>query len=99
MTTLGKLNSKWGFEEGVRETTTLLHKATAALRVPTIGPTNLALPQGGVFDYFDEIRKLIEMATADILFVDPYLDADFVSRYLTLARANVVVRCQPAQKR
>jgi hypothetical protein len=93
MTTLGKLNSKLGFEEGVRETTTWLHQATAALRLRTIGPTNLALPQGGVFDYFYEIWKLIEMATADILFVDPYLDADFVSRYLTLVGANVVVRC------
>jgi hypothetical protein len=38
--------------------------------------------QGLVFDYFDGIRKQIELAKTELFFVDPYLDSDFVSRYL-----------------
>jgi hypothetical protein len=36
-----------------------------------------------VFDYFDEIRKIIELAKQDLFFIDPYLDSEFVSRYLS----------------
>ncbi len=58
----------------------------------TVGPSNVAVGQGMVFDYFDEIRKAIELATQDLLFVDPYLDAEFVSRYLPHVQAGVTVR-------
>jgi hypothetical protein len=59
----------------------LLEEARADLRMNTLGPINTAIGQGEVFDYFDEIRRIISLATSDLLFVDPYLDADFVSRY------------------
>jgi len=58
----------------------------------TIGPVNAAMGHGRVFDYFDEVRKLIEPAKQDLLFVDPYLDAEFVSRYLPHVAAGVVIR-------
>ena len=77
---------------GLDEILTLLHQARYNLRMKTIGPVNTAIGQGAVFDYFDELRKLIETATRDLLFVDPYLDADFVSRYLPHATAGVSVR-------
>ena len=35
--------------------------------------------QGAVFDYFDGIRKIIEIAKQDIFFIDQYLDAEFVA--------------------
>jgi hypothetical protein len=60
----------------------LLEEARSNLRFHIIGPVNSAIGQGEVFDYFDEIRKIIALAKTDLLFVDPYLDADFVSRYL-----------------
>ncbi len=63
-----------------REISTLLQHARHQLRMNTVGPLNVAITNGGVYDYFDEIRKIIESATNDILFVDPYLDAEFVSR-------------------
>ena len=44
------------------------------------------------FDYFDEIRKVLETAQRDVLFVDPYLDAEFVSRYLGHIPAGVSIR-------
>jgi hypothetical protein len=45
-----------------REMLVFLHQARNDLRMRTLGPTNVALPQGGVFDYFDEIRKTVELA-------------------------------------
>ncbi len=70
----------------------LLHKARASLRMSTVGPTNLAVERGRVFDYFDEIRKVIESATKDVFFIDPYLDAEFVSRYLPQIANGVAIR-------
>jgi hypothetical protein len=57
-----------------------------------VGLLSVAIPQGKVFDYFDEIRKLIEPARTEVFFVDPYLDTDFVSRYLPHVAKGVTVR-------
>jgi hypothetical protein len=70
----------------------LLEQARSNLRFHTIGPVNSAIGQGEVFDYFDEIRKIIELAKTDLLFVDPYMDADFVSRYSPHVQSGVSVR-------
>lgn len=78
--------------EGFRKIQTLLHQARQDLRMKTVGPINSALGHGSVFDYFDELRKIIEPATQDLLFIDPYLDAEFVSRYLPHIKAGVSVR-------
>ena len=58
----------------------------------TTGPLSVAANRGQPFNYFDEVRKLIAAAQTDILFVDPYLDADFVSRYLPHVRVGVTIR-------
>jgi hypothetical protein len=70
----------------------LLNEARSALRLKTLGPTNIAIGQGLVFNYFDELRKPISLAKSDLLFVDPYLDADFVSRYLPSVSPGVQIR-------
>lgn len=70
----------------------LLYQAKADLMLKTnTSPTQL-VRQGEVFHYFDAVRRVIEQATSDLLFVDPYLDADFVSRYLPQAPDGVSVR-------
>ena len=71
---------------------TLLFQAQHDLRMKTVGPLSVAISGGKPFDYFDEIRKIIEMARNDLLFVDPYLDAEFVSRYLPQVNEGVTVR-------
>jgi hypothetical protein len=58
----------------------------------------VAVPHGLVFDYFDELRKIIELAKQDVLFVDPYLDAEFVSRYLPHVAAGVMIRLLAREK-
>src|ERR1700726_774576 len=57
--------------------TTLLHRARHDLRMQTQGPVNVAVAHGMVFDYFDGIRRIIELAKEELLFVDPYLNAEF----------------------
>ena len=79
-------------EQGLRGALTMLHQAGHELRLRTVGPLTAAIGQGSVFDYFDEVRKVIEAAKSDLLFVDPYLDAEFVSRYLPHVSQGVTVR-------
>lgn len=69
-----------------------LHRVRHDLKMRTDGPTSVALHQGSVFDYFDEVRKIIQQAKIDIMFVDPYLEAEFVSRYLPHVASGVTIR-------
>lgn len=64
----------------------------------TIGPLNEAMGHGKIFDYFDEIRKIIEAAKQDLFFIDPYLDAEFVSRYLPHVNSGTTVRLLAREK-
>lgn len=50
------------------------------------------ITQGGVHDYFEEVRQLVGGATDDVLFIDPYIDATFVTRYLPQVPEGVNVR-------
>ena len=81
--------------KGLKE---LLYQAkyTYMLDVPTSG--NVAIDAGMVYQYFDEIRKKIETAKSDIFFVDPYLDATFVSNYLPFVGQGVSVRLLTSKK-
>jgi hypothetical protein len=77
---------------GYRRILTLLNEARHALRMETVGPLSVSMAHGQVFDYFDEVRRIVELAKQDLLFVDPYLDAEFVSRYLSHVSKGVTVR-------
>lgn len=79
-------------QEGFRQIMTLLHEARHSLRMNTVGPLNAAIGKGSVFDYFDEVRRIVEPAAKGVFFVDPYLDAEFVARYLPHIRAGTAVR-------
>jgi hypothetical protein len=79
-------------DQGLRGAITMLHQAAHELRLKTVGPLTVAVGAGGVFDYFDQVRKVIEGANLDLLFVDPYLDAEFVSRYLPHVSQGVSIR-------
>jgi hypothetical protein len=77
---------------------TLLHQARHDLRMQTVGPMNMAVAHGMVFDYFDEIRKMIELSKQELFFIDPYLDAEFISRYLPHVPAGVTTRLLAREK-
>lgn len=84
---------------GVRRTLLgQLHQAQSDLRLKTTGPLSLGIGIGRVFDYFDEVRKIIESAKIDLFFVDPYLDAEFVARYLPHAPDGTRIRLLAREK-
>jgi hypothetical protein len=83
---------------GYRRALVLLNEARHSLRLATVGPLSVAVGKGQVFDYFDEVRKITELAKQDLLFVDPYLDADFVSRYIGHVSMGVTVRLLAREK-
>jgi hypothetical protein len=62
------------------------------IQLETNSFTTKQLEKGAVFDYFREVQEIIQGATRDILFIDPYLDGEFISKYLPQVRASVTVR-------
>jgi hypothetical protein len=93
-----QLESITGSRNGYQRALVLLNDARHSLRLATVGPLSLAVGKGQVFDYFDELRKITELAKQDLLFVDPYLDAEFVSRYLCHVSTAVTVRLLAREK-
>jgi hypothetical protein len=82
-------------QSGENKLFALLYRMRTDLMFKTRGPLNAAVDRGMVFDYFDYfdgLRKVIELAQQDIFFIDPYLDADFVSRYLPHVKATASIR-------
>jgi hypothetical protein len=76
----------------------LLHQARADLMLD-VGPLSVVMEKGQVFKYFDELVKVIQLARSEVFFVDPYLDVDFVSRYLPHVAPGVAVRLLAGPKR
>jgi hypothetical protein len=76
----------------------LLYQARADLMLKTDASPSAVIEQGAVFHYFDELRKIIEGASTDLFFIDPYLDAEFVSRYFGQVRSGVTIRLLTQKK-
>ena len=91
---VGRLGSSMtrDFTPAMRGVLVMLHQARHDLRMRTTGPLSVGISKGSIFEYFDELRQIVELARTDLLFVDPYLDAEFVSRYLPFAASGAVVR-------
>jgi hypothetical protein len=70
----------------------LVQQARHDLLLDTVGPRSIAIAGGAVFDYFEEIRKIAETAKDELFFIDPYLNADFVNRYLKNVPSNISIR-------
>lgn len=69
-----------------------MHQAISDLELKNEGPLSASFATGEVFGYFDELRKIIEPACQDVFFVDPYLNPEFVSRFLPQIRHGVPIR-------
>ena len=70
----------------------LLHQAEQNLEIKNDSSVKAIIPTGNVFDFFNEVRKILNMAKKDVFFIDPYLDAEFVERYMPQIEKNVPVR-------
>ena len=91
-------DTQTGRHEAFSELMKLLYQARANLRME-VGQLSVVIQSGEAFDYFDEVRKVIETARTELFFVDPYLDAEFVSRYLPQASDGVAIRLLGGPKR
>ncbi len=85
-------------ETAARAVLTILHQLRNDMLLRLQKPLSQNVGSGAVFDYFDEIRKVIETAKVDLLFIDPYLDAEFVSRYLPHVSSGVSIRLLACKK-
>jgi hypothetical protein len=77
---------------GVQRIILTVQQMKAECRMRSAGPMTIAFESGQQFDYFDEIRKILESATSDVLVIDPYLGADFISKYLPHIKGDVQIR-------
>jgi hypothetical protein len=80
------------------EVMTALHRAHNDLRLKSTRPKSIAIGQGAFFDYYDEVRRIIETASTDIYFIDPYMYSDFVSKYLIHVKNTVSIRLLSNEK-
>jgi hypothetical protein len=85
------LNAQNEFVARARSMLTQLQLATNTFTTRQLGA-------GAVHDYFEEIRQLLAGATRDVLFIDPYIDATFVTRYLPQIAQGVAVRLLTADR-
>ena len=91
-------NNRIRCEDALATLKILLQQAKSDLR-QELGHGSVVVAEGRVFEYFDELRKVIETAKTEVFFVDPYLDADFVSRYLPYVAEGVSIRLLSSSKK
>lgn len=78
---------------------TEIQKARHDLLLEAEQPLTISIEAGKVFDYYDEVKNKIDTATHDLFFVDPYLDHEFVSRYLVGIKSEVIIRLLTTDKK
>lgn len=76
-----KLHSiSWNAAEVSQNIIVTLQQFKTEWRLKAGGPLTVAFEAGKPFDYFDEVRKILETAISDVFVVDPYLGAEFIPR-------------------
>ena len=79
-------------EASFRRINVCLSRARRVLQWRTGASTGVVIERGMEFDYFDRIRKIIEQANSEIFFVDPYMNAEFVSNYMGFIDSGIKTR-------
>jgi hypothetical protein len=78
--------------KGARNLISLLHEARHTLRMRSPTATSTLVTKGAIFEYFDEVRKIITTATSGVFFIDPFANPDFVARYLPHISPAIAIR-------
>lgn len=76
-----------------------IYQARAQLLFECRGAATTIVEQGKHLDYFKGIRDIILLAKSEIFFVDPYLEAEFVSQYLTSVPAGTAIRLMASKNK
>ncbi|MBY5814446.1 hypothetical protein HFN60_02050 [Rhizobium leguminosarum] len=86
------LNSSIASWDHQRNLRVLLRSARHKLRMATVGPLSVTVDRGMVFDYYDALKKVVQEARSDLFFIDPYLNSEFLARYLPDVSKSASVR-------
>jgi hypothetical protein len=79
----------WAADEVMR----ILYRALAAVEMELPAPaTGAFIPAGNTFDALKAVQRVFEMATNNILVVDPYLDEKLLTEFALLAPAKIAIR-------
>ncbi len=70
----------------------LLHQAHRDLTMKLNDTAGVVVPHKATYNYFEAVRKIVQMAKRDVLFVDPYMEADFVAAYVPHVAPGVKIR-------
>ena len=70
----------------------MLNMARYELKMFLEPSTDIVVEAGKAYQYFEGIRRVVELSTSEVFFIDPYINADFVSRYLVYVNEGVRVR-------
>ena len=62
-------------------------------------PISASIEKGNVFDYYDETRKILELAKTEIFLIDSYVDAEIVSTYFKAVDQSVSIRVLTSAKK
>jgi len=94
------LQRKLGYKTNIRnELFVVLHQVRHQILLDRDVATGTTVEAGKVFDYFNDVRQRIGLANSILFFVDPYLDADFVARFLAPLDPKIEVRLLTSGKR
>ena len=80
------------YDKGSRGLVSLLQEARHTLRLRSPTASSSLLETGAVFEYFDEVRKIITTAKSEVFFVDPYADPEFVAKFFTQLDKEVFIK-------
>jgi hypothetical protein len=70
----------------------MIEQARAELALLTGRIASVAVDAGKPFEFYNQVRRMIETAQTDILFVDRWMGADFVEEYLPHVKAGTLIR-------
>lgn len=70
----------------------ILHEVKESLMLELDEDQTVVIEAGKPFIFFEAIRQELIKATSDVLFIDPWIDGDFVSRYLPHIEKAVSIR-------
>ena len=78
--------------EAFHDLKVLLAQINRTLSLSLTNVNSVGIPQGNPYTYFNELRKIVSLATIDLFVIDPYLDAEFVERYITQVNGDVTIK-------
>jgi hypothetical protein len=74
------------------DTVALLYEAQHVLAMGAGATGSFVADKGDVFDFYNAMRAIVDQAHSELFVVDPYIDTDFVNRYVRPLRLGLSIR-------